>query len=238
MKSFLIEITATILRKKDEDGKTDLIETILDTAGQKGTGKWTTDAAMHYGVAVPTITAAVDARIVSSAKEFRVQQSARDALVTFPKTANGDLVQAVESALSASILNTYGQGFQLIFVADQEEGWSLNVGEIARIWRGGCIIRADVLGLYQRMLSGDAKAATEARSLMTPDLEKQWRTVVSMGALRGIPLPAMSATLTYFDAYRTVRLPSNLIAAQRDLFGAHTYQRIDKEGTFHTDWSL
>lgn len=237
LQSFLMEITVDILRKKDDITGEDLLDVILDTAGQKGTGKWTTDAAMHYGVAVPTITAAVDARIVSSAKEFRVKQSTSDALTTVAKEKVSHFGTKVQAALSLSVMNTYAQGFQLLSVASKDEGWNLNMSDIARIWRGGCIIRSVLLEQFEKMFTGDKEASAAMRARFAGEAQLQWREIVALGVLRGLPLPAHSASLTYFDAYRTARLPSNLIAAQRDFFGAHTYQRTDKEGTFHTQWN-
>ncbi|MBI3331940.1 NADP-dependent phosphogluconate dehydrogenase [Candidatus Peregrinibacteria bacterium] len=236
--SFLVEIAAKVMREKDPDTKKDLIDVIKDAAGQKGTGKWTTDAAMHYGVAVPTITAAVDARIVSGGRDFRMQMSkhanlTKDTSVSYDKKV---LIEMVRAALELSVLNTYAQGFQLLFVPSAEEKWSLNVSEVARIWRGGCIIRSDVLSIFQESFKGDEKASKEIRDRFSDERQLQWRRVVALGALHAIPLPALAASLTYFDAYRTAWLPQNLTQAQRDYFGAHTYERLDKPGSFHTKW--
>lgn len=231
--SFLMEITEKVLRKKE--GDIYLVDVIKDAAGQKGTGKWTTEAAFTFGVAVPTITAAVDARIVSSGKDFRTMMSKGNPL--HPVDADTkDLAKHVETALSLSVANAYAQGFQLMTEASKEKNWNLNMSETARIWRGGCIVRSVLLKSYQKMFAGDKDAAEFIRIKFSKDAQYSWRSVVAHGALRGIPLPAMSASLSYFDAYRTERLPQNIVQAQRDFFGAHTYERLDKPGTFHTEW--
>ncbi len=237
LQSFLIEITAKIFEKKDDETGKDLIDLILDKAGQKGTGKWTTDAAMSYGVAIPIITAAVDARIISSGKDFRVQRSSemQPALLE-GVLEKSQLIASVKTALTLSILSAYAEGFLLMSVAGKEEEWNLNIPEIARIWRGGCIIRSGLLPKYQKMFTGDAAVQKELRSMFEGDNQKTWRRVVSMAVGRGIPVPSMSAALSSFDGYRTARLPQNLIQAQRDFFGAHTFERTDKPGTFHAQW--
>ncbi len=233
LKSFLIEITSKIFAKKDTASSGTLIDKILDSAGQKGTGKWTTEAALNYGVAIPTINAAVDARIISSAKEFRKTESKRYKLF---KIKTSTSIKEIEMALELSILNAYAQGFQLLFVAGQNEKWNLNISEICRIWRGGCIIRSEVLPLYQKIFAGNKKTADKIRKKFNEKNQKSWRRVVAIAAQNAIPIPAMSASLHYFDAYRTEHLPQNLIQAMRDFFGAHGYERLDKKGSFHTDW--
>lgn len=234
LQSFLTEITVTILRTKDVETGADMVDVIKDAAAQKGTGKWTTESAMTYGVAIPTITAAVDARIVSSAKDFRMSQDGK-AMATVA-TKLDDVVSSVKSALTLSVIHTYAQGFQLLSVASDTEKWNLNIPEIARIWCGGCIIRSAQLKQWQKIFSGDKQAAELMQQACDGDAQRAWRRVVSYGVLSGVPLPAMSATLTYHDAYRTGRLPQNVIQAQRDLFGAHTFERLDKPGTFHINW--
>lgn len=234
--SFLMEITERILRTKDAESDQDLLDVIKDAAGQKGTGIWTTGSALNYGVAVPTITAAVDARIISSGKEFRTKQSAKSPLVTEEKRTVQNLPEKIQSALACSIINTYAQGFQLLEVGGQAKEITLPIPEIARIWRGGCIIRSALLPYFQKMFSGDEHAAQWIREQCSSDAQLAWRSVVSLGALRGIPLPAMSATLSYYDAYRTERLPQHLIQAQRDFFGSHGFERLDRPGTFHGSW--
>jgi 6-phosphogluconate dehydrogenase len=243
LQSFLLEITAKIFQKKlssteaplGPNGEAYLIDLIKDSAGQKGTGKWTTEAAFAYGVAVPTITAGVDARIMSSAKEFRVGQK-KKIPVSLEKSTLSSLPTAVRSALELSFINTYGQGFQLLSAASTEEKWSLNIPEVARIWRGGCIIRSAILPKYQEMFSGNQDVAKEVRERFSGERQLHWRQVVSLGAERGIPLPAMSASLSYFDSYRSDWLPQNLIQAQRDFFGAHGFERLDTPGMFYGEW--
>ncbi|OGJ56670.1 hypothetical protein A3D88_02740 [Candidatus Peribacteria bacterium RIFCSPHIGHO2_02_FULL_52_16] len=237
LRSFLMEITAKVFKKK-ESGKF-VLDQIKDAAGQKGTGKWTTDAAMEYGVAVPTITAAVDARIMSSTKEFRVMRSGiapvsveEDSL---PKEVLPDIVR---SALELSIINTYAQGMQMLSVANAKEDWQMQTSEVARIWRGGCIIRSAILEHYQKAFEGDKAASEHLRERCSGDRQLEWRHVVALGAERGIPLPAMSASLSYYDSYRSAWLPQNLVQAQRDFFGAHGYEKLDEEGNFHTNWNL
>jgi len=237
LRGFLMEITAHVFKEKDPETGKDLIDVIKDSAGQKGTGKWTTDAAMQYGVAVPTITAAVDARIMSSAKDFRVAQSVSPPLVAGDVDVDQtELLSLVRTALELGLMNAYGQGFQLLSVPSQEEKWNLNISDIARIWRGGCIIRSGILEQYQVAFTGDQKMAAQMRARFDGEKQIAWRHVIALGALRGIPLPAMSASLSYYDSYRTARLPQNLIQAQRDFFGAHTFERLDKPGPFHTHW--
>ena len=239
LRGFLMEITAKIFTVKDPETGKDLLDLIQDTAAQKGTGKWTTEAAFNYGVAVPTITSGVDARILSSAKDFRISQSQATPLqVDDVPVDRAELIDNVRTALELSMLNVYAQGLQLISEASKQETWNLNIPEIARIWRGGCIIRSSMIEKYQKAFAGDRDAGLALRARFETELQIAWRHVVALGALRGIPLPAMSASLNYYDAYRTARLPQNLIQAQRDFFGAHTYQRIDKEGVFHTEWSV
>src|SRR3989344_8838011 len=226
LQSFLMEITAKIFQKKE--GGNDLIALLNDAAGQKGTGKWTVDAALSYGVAIPTITAGVDARIVSSAKDFRVQRSKEVPVsIEQPSSKHEKLISRVRIALELSIINAYAQGFQLLIIASEQEKWNLNISEIARIWRGGCIIRSALLPTVQEMFKGDKKAALAVRERFAGERQLEWRKAVSLGVLRGIPLPAMSASLSYFDAYRLAWLPQNLIQAQRDFFGAHGFEWLD-----------
>ena len=237
LSSFLTEITVTALRQKDEETGEFLVDVIKDISGQKGTGKWTVEAAFEYAVSVPSITAAVDARIVSGGKEFRVEQAAKEQLFGDESYRLEDFTLGVRTALELSVMNAYAQGFQLLLAASQVERWDLNLAEICRIWRGGCIIRSALLPKYQAMFSGDKAAADELHGRFGKEWQLRWRHVVALGALNAVPLPAMSASLSYYDAYRTVRLPQNLIAAQRDLFGAHGFQRLDKEGSFHAAWT-
>ncbi len=237
LSSFLTEITVQALRKKDDVTGESLLDVIKDISGQKGTGRWTVEAGFEYAVSVPSITAAVDARIVSGSKDFRVAQAKRDQLYGDDTYRLENFVDAVKVALECSVINSYAQGFQLLSAASAAEGWDLNISEICRIWRGGCIIRSALLPQYQAIFAGDMAAAENLRARFGRDEQLQWRHVVAIGPLHAIPLPAMSASLSYYDAYRTARLPQNLIAAQRDLFGAHTFERLDKEGNFHVEWN-
>jgi 6-phosphogluconate dehydrogenase len=241
LSSFLIEITANIFTKIDEETGRPLVDLILDKAGQKGTGKWTSQNALDIGSAIPTITAAVDARILSSIKEERVRVSK---LLSGPQPSfDGDrqeLIEAVRAALYASKICSYAQGMALLSKASAEYGYQLDLGACARIWRAGCIIRADLLeditNAYRRdpqlpnlLIDAEFKQAVQSR-------QERWRFAVKTAIELGIPVPAMSASLAYFDAYRSERLPANLIQAQRDYFGAHTFERIDKDGVFHANW--
>lgn len=237
LRGFLMEITAKIFSKKDTDTGSDLLDVVKDAAGQKGTGKWTTEAAFNYGVSVPSITAAVDARIMSSAKDFREMQAKATPLMTEDiEVDKQELVSEVRLALELSMLNAYAQGLQLISEASKQENWNLNISEICRIWRGGCIIRSSMVEMYQKAFAGDRDAGLALRARFTAG-QIAWRHTVVLGALRGIPLPAISSALWYYDTYRTARLPQNLLQAQRDFFGAHGFERLDKEGSFHAEWN-
>lgn len=239
--SYLIEITADILGKTDPATGRPLVELILDKAGQKGTGKWTSESALELGVATPTITEAVFARCLSAEKEQRLLAAN---FLTGPETGfSGDrqaFITAIHDALFASKICSYAQGFALLKAASREYGWTLNFGEIALLWRGGCIIRAAFLDRIQEAFERD----TELPNLMLDSFfcdillkaQSNWRLVVKTCSEIGVPVPAFSASLAYFDGYRQSFLPANLIQAQRDYFGAHTYERLDKQGTFHTEW--
>jgi 6-phosphogluconate dehydrogenase len=241
--SYLIEITGDILAFKDDDGKA-LVEKILDTAGQKGTGKWTGIAALEHGVPLTLIGEAVFARCLSAQKEERVEASG---LLPGAKTKFSDdkeaFVEDIRKALYASKIVSYAQGYVLMRTAAAEYGWNLNYGGIALMWRGGCIIRSAFLGKIKEAFD---KESGLANLLLDPyfknsviSAQESWRKVVSVAALNGIPVPAFSTALAYFDGYRTERLPANLLQAQRDYFGAHTYERIDKPRGefFHTNWT-
>ena len=242
LESFLIEITARIFRQKDPETGQALVDVIMDSASMKGTGTWTVQDAMNRGVAIPTITAAVDARLLSAIRTER-QRAGELIGAPLPKTPKGDraeLVEAVRAALFCSKTCSYAQGMALLQRSSAEYGWSLPLGEIARIWKGGCIIRARFLKSIQAAFKTDPALPN---LLLDPFFreaiatrEAAWRKVVMLGVAEGIALPAMGASLAYYDAYRSPRLPANLVQSQRDLFGAHTYQRLDKEGTFHTHW--
>ena len=239
--SFLIEITADIFTKMDEETGKPLVEMILDKAGQKGTGRWTVLSALEIGVSIPTITAAVNARIMSAIKEER--EIAAEQL-TGPKAGfDGDkkaFISKIRDALYCSKICSYAQGMDLLSKASELNEYKLDLGETARIWKGGCIIRAAFLNKIKAAYDQDGKLAN---LLLAPEfkqtiLDRQaaWREVIATAAKIGIPVPAFSASLDYFDSYRRGRLPQNLTQAQRDYFGAHTYERTDKDGFFHTEW--
>ncbi|GET37076.1 NADP-dependent phosphogluconate dehydrogenase [Microseira wollei] len=242
LNSFLIEITADIFKYIDPETNQPLVELILDAAGQKGTGRWTIQTALDLGVAIPTMTAAVNARIMSSAKQERVYASR---LLTGPSVKfQGDVktfVNQVRDALYCSKICSYAQGMALLGTASKTLSFNLNLGEIARIWKGGCIIRAGFLNKIKHAFDENAELPNLllAPEFMQTILDRQnsWREVLVQSAKLGIPVPAFSASLDYFDSYRRDRLPQNLTQAQRDYFGAHTYKRVDKEGVFHTEWT-
>ncbi len=240
--SFLIEITTHIFERMDDETGKPLVDMILDKAGQKGTGKWTIISALDLGVVVSTINAAVEARVTSSMKDARVAASK---ILTGPadKPFTGDrhaLITAVRDALYASKIISYAQGMDLLGAAGRQYQWDLHFGDIATIWRGGCIIRAGFLnrikeaydrnpGLSNLMLD---EYFTDALTKNQPN----WRLAVTTATDYGVAVPAFSASLAYYDSYRQERLPANLLQAQRDFFGAHTYERVDKPGSFHTEW--
>jgi 6-phosphogluconate dehydrogenase len=242
--SFLIEITADILKFKDPATGEPFVDVVLDTAGQKGTGKWTSVDALDMGVPAPTIAEAVFARFLSALKEERVAASkilngpARGEVAGDQK----DFVNAVHDALYCSKICSYAQGFQLMRAAQAEHKWQLDFGSIARIWRGGCIIRARFLQKITEAYERDPKLAN---LLLDPFFKSEidrcqsnWRKVVAACAVEGVPVPAFASALSYYDSYRSERLPANLLQAQRDFFGAHTYERVDQPRGkfFHIDW--
>jgi len=243
LNSYLLEITADILRFKDEDGAP-LLDKILDAAGQKGTGKWAAVAALDYGIPLTLIGEAVFARDLSALKAERVAASAElGSPVPFFEGDQAAFVDELGHALYASKIVSYAQGYMLMQAVSQELGWNLAYGDIALMWRGGCIIRAAFLD--------DIKAAFDRKPglvnlLLDPFFGSQmrevapgWRRVVAAAVSLGIPLPAMSTALAFFDGYRSERLPANLLQAQRDYFGAHTYERLDRPRGefFHTNWT-
>lgn len=231
LRSFLVEITAHVLQKKDDETGRDLVDVIKDAAGQKGTGKWTTDAALSYGVAVPTITAAVDARIISG--DWSLRQQLADVRPTAPAE---DIAAIARQALELATMISYTQGFVLIARASAAEQWQVNLGDAARVWRQGCIIRSELLGTYQERLGTGIDPLALLTSMQTPEQLSALRHLVASCASSGIPVPCFASALAYIESYRTARLPQNIIQAQRDFFGAHTYERLDKPGTFHTQW--
>ncbi|HHT72837.1 MAG TPA: NADP-dependent phosphogluconate dehydrogenase [Firmicutes bacterium] len=241
LESYLIEITASIMGKVDADTGTPLVELICDAAGQKGTGKWTSQVALDLGVSAPTIVEAVMARIISGARGQRAQaQTVFPAPSRTARLEREEFIEAIRSALFASKICAYAQGFDILQQASNEYGWNLQPGVLAMIWRGGCIIRAQFLHRIKDVYDEDPKLVN---LLFAPyfaqavaGAEEKWRKVVSTAVELGLPVPAFSSALAYFDALRTGQLWTNLVQAQRDYFGAHTYQRTDKPGTFHTNW--
>jgi len=242
--SYLIEITGDILAKTDEETGRPMVDLILDTAGQKGTGKWTGIDSLQLGAPVTAITEAVFARALSFLKDERV--AAAKVLKGPDATFDGDreaFVEDVRQALYAAKICSYAQGYQLLHLAALEYGWDLNYGSIALMWRGGCIIRAQFLGRIKEAFDADP---TLANLLLAPYFSEQienaqaaWRRIVATGVTLGVPVPTFSSALAYYDGYRSERLPANLLQAQRDYFGAHTYERIDKPRGefFHTNWT-
>lgn len=241
--SYLIEITRDILAYKDEDGQP-LVDKILDTAGQKGTGKWTSVAALDEGIPLTLIGEAVFARCLSAIKEERVEASK---VLSGPEPVfDGDkkaFIEDIKSALYASKIVSYAQGYTLMRAAAKTYGWNLHYGEIALMWRGGCIIRSAFLGKIKEAFDNNP----ELKNLLLNPFFKEkvdaaqsgWRRVAAAAMMNGIPIPAFTAALCYYDGYRSERLPANLLQAQRDYFGAHTYERIDEERGqfFHTNWT-
>ena len=241
LQSYLIEITRDIFTVTDEDSGGHLVDQILDTAGQKGTGKWMSQHALDLGVPTTLITEAVFARCLSAQKDARERA---EAVLSGPTgTYDGDrdaFIEDVRQALYASNITSYAQGYVQLDAAAEEFGWELDNGQIALLWRGGCIIRATFLEDIKAAFDRDA----DLENLLLDDFfrdaietaQPSWRRVVATAVELGLPVPGFSAALAYFDGYRRGRLPANLLQAQRDYFGAHTYRRLDQEGTFHTDW--
>jgi 6-phosphogluconate dehydrogenase len=242
--SFLIEISATIFAKKDEDGSP-LLDKILDTAGQNGTGKWTAISALDLGMPVTLIGESVFARCLSALKDERV---AAAKILTGPKkvltiSEKKAFIEDVRRALYCSKMISYAQGYMLLRAAEKEQGWKLNMGGVALMWRGGCIIRSAFLGDIKLAFDKDPKL----QNLLMDDFfssalnkyQASWRKAVIHAIEIGVPMPAFSTALSFYDGYRTERLPANLLQAQRDFFGAHTYERIDKPRGefFHTNWT-
>jgi len=246
LESFLVEITADIFSVKDDKGDGFLVDKILDKTGMKGTGKWTVQQAAELSIAAPTIAASLDSRFLSGLKEERLE-----AARIFKEAGVGDilavknldkkaLIDDVRKALYAAKICSYAQGMNLIRAKSLEKGWNLNLGELARIWKGGCIIRAKFLDRIKQAYDRNPNLAS---LLIDPEFAKEmverqgaWRRIVSLAIEVGVSTPGMSASLAYFDTYRRARLPANLVQAQRDYFGAHTYERIDMPGSYHTEW--
>ncbi|HEY9820882.1 MAG TPA: NADP-dependent phosphogluconate dehydrogenase [Candidatus Sericytochromatia bacterium] len=242
LNSFLIEITADIFKFIDPDTNLPLVDVIQDAAGQKGTGRWTVESAFELAIPIPTMTAAVNARVVSFYKQERVAASK---ILTGPTGKyDGDVkefINKIRDALYCSKMCSYAQGMALLAKASKEFNYNLSLSECARIWKGGCIIRA---GFLDKIKSAFAENPELPNLLLAPEfkqtiLDRQdaWREVLVVSTKLGVAVPAFSASLNYFDSYRRDRLPQNLTQAQRDYFGAHTYERTDKEGLFHTEWT-
>ena len=243
LNSFLMEIATQVLEKTDPETRRPLVSLILDRAKQKGTGKWTSQNAMDLGIPTPTIDAAVASRNLSALKDQRVK--AAHVMKTRRKTASDSLAgkstERLEGAIHASIIVSYAQGFHLMRAASENYQYGIPFTEVARIWRGGCIIRAQILEPIARTFRANANLEnllldSEFTATLVK-LDKKWRDTVKAAKLAGVPIPAIDASLDYYDGYRSERLPANLIQALRDLFGAHGYERIDKSGQFHSDWS-
>ncbi|MFD1448767.1 NADP-dependent phosphogluconate dehydrogenase [Oceanobacillus profundus] len=240
--SYLIEITADIFTKTDDETGKPLVDVIMDKAGQKGTGKWTSKNALDLGVPLPLITESVFARFISSLKDERVKASGELSGPSVQKHEGNrkEVIEAVRKALYMSKIVSYAQGFAQMRAASEENGWDLQYGDIAMIWRGGCIIRANFL---QKIKDAYDREPQLANLMLDPyfkevveNYQSALREVVALAVQNGIAVPTFSSAVAYYDSYRTADLPANLIQAQRDYFGAHTYERKDKEGTFHTNW--
>ncbi|XP_073315983.1 6-phosphogluconate dehydrogenase, decarboxylating 3, chloroplastic-like [Primulina huaijiensis] len=250
LESFLVEITADIFKVEDEEtGVGYLVDKILDKTGMKGTGKWTVQQAAELSIAAPTIAASLDCRYMSGLKEEREaaaeifeKEGLKEEMVNNVAVVDKKrLIDDVRQALYASKICSYAQGMNLLKSKSAEKGWGLNLGELARIWKGGCIIRAVFL---DRIKQAYQRNPGLANLLVDPEFAREmvqrqaaWRRVVGLAIQKGISVPGMSASLQYFDTYRRSRLPANLVQAQRDYFGAHTYERIDRPGSYHTEWS-
>ncbi len=244
LESFLIEITAKILRVNDPETGKPLVDLVLDKAGQKGTGKWTSAIALDLGIVSPTMDAAVDARNLSSRKDERVEASKQ---IKGPEGSGytgdrAEMIAAIRDALYASKICSYAQGMNLIRAGSQNWNWDINLGEAARIWKGGCIIRAQFLDKIKQAYQ---RRADLPNLLLDPNFNEymqraqaNWRKAVTTSMQLGVPVPGMAASVSYFDTYRTADLPLNLTQAQRDFFGSHTYERTDKPGAeaVHTEW--
>lgn len=240
--SYLIEITADIFSKTDPDTGKPMVDVILDSAGQKGTGKWTSQSSLDLGVPLSIITESVFSRFISALKEERVAASKK---LSGPAASGFDgdreeFIEAVRKALYASKIASYAQGFAQMRAASDTYDWNLDYGSIAMIFRGGCIIRAGFLQNIKDAYDRDPELKNlfldQYFGKIVDDYQDAWRQVIAIAVTRGIPVPAFASALAYYDSYRTERLPANLLQAQRDYFGAHTFQRVDKEGTFHHQW--
>lgn len=239
--SYLIEITAKVLKKKDDLTGGHVVDYILDKTGMKGTGRWTVQEAAEHSVAAPTLASSLDARYISGRKEERV---VAEKILKGPSAApvvdKAAIIKDLQAALYCCKIVSYAQGLGLIKAASDKKGWDVDLALCARMWRGGCIIRAKLLKGIQDAVANDPSLPN---LMVDPGFAEElnarqmaWRRVVSLGIASGISVPSMSASLAYYDQYRRASLPANLVQGQRDFFGGHTYQRTDREGTFHTLW--
>ncbi|MBV8614845.1 MAG: NADP-dependent phosphogluconate dehydrogenase [Acetobacteraceae bacterium] len=240
--SYLIEITAAVLRKRDEDTGKPLVDVILDEAEQKGTGRWTARNALDLGVPLTGITEAVYARVLSGERSLRTEAERALPRRTAPtREPGGRDIDDIRDALYASKIVAYAQGFEQMTAASDEYGWGLRLGEVAKIWRGGCIIRARFLDRIMEAYVAEGRVANLVLQSYFRDAvvraEPAWRRVVGLAVEHGVAIPAFSSSLSYYDGLRRARGPANLLQGLRDYFGAHTYRRLDKEGSFHTRWS-
>jgi 6-phosphogluconate dehydrogenase len=244
LESFLVELTAKVCRTIDPDTGKPLVDVVLDKAGQKGTGRWTAQVALDLGVAIPTIASAIDARVLSSMKQERVEASA---VLAGPKNSDGfragergQVVDDLRDALYAARICAYAQGMSLIRTGSDHYKWNVNLSEIGRIWKAGCIIRARLLDPVRKAFEADPALVNLLRDpalgKIVDTAQAGWRRTASRAAEAGLPLLAHASALGYYDSYRAPRLPQSLTQAQRDAFGAHTYERIDRPGSVHTDW--
>jgi 6-phosphogluconate dehydrogenase len=241
LQSYLIEITANVLAKRDGDTQSALVDAIEDKAEQKGTGRWTSESALELGVPLTGITEAVFARMLSSQKADRVKAAS---ILAGPGSSAGSaarLVDDARDALYASKIVAYAQGFEHLRAGSTEFGWNLDLGALATIWRGGCIIRAQFL---DRIMDAYAESPDLPNLMLAPffqealaSAQRSWRSVVKQAIDQGVPIPAFASSLAYYDGYRRARGPANLIQGLRDYFGAHTYHRVDRDGSFHTRWA-
>jgi 6-phosphogluconate dehydrogenase len=244
LNSYLIEITAKIFTVKDPETGKPLVDLILDKAGQKGTGQWTSQVALELGIPIPTIHAAIESRFISARKQERVSAAS---VLTGPEHVrySGDkekLIEQVHDALYASKICSYAQGMALIRAGSDQYHWNVDLSELSRIWKGGCIIRAQLLDRIQQAFGQQPSLPNllmdSGFSQWLVEKQSNWRKAVSLAATLGIPVAAMAGSLAYFDAYRSAELPLNLTQAQRDFFGAHLYERVDHpdRGFIHTGW--
>jgi 6-phosphogluconate dehydrogenase len=241
LNSYLIEITSKILRKRSEDEEGYVVDCILDKTGMKGTGTWTVKEGADLGVAIPTIAAALYARSLSARKEERLEASEKLESPKLPEINKDEVVNDLKAALYASKICSYAQGLSLIKTASDQHEWDIDLAECARLWMGGCIIRAGLLNdIHKAFASDDNLKNLLVADNIAPELNDRsmpWRRVVSLCFLSGIACPALANSLAYYDTYRRANLPASLTQAQRDYFGGHTYERKDKDGHFHTAWT-